>query len=287
VDPEEIRQMLRQSGLARIADAIASAAENALRLVAEPVPDSQLALGQSRIGGRPDMARGATWPVWQGKPLAFLGQIDLAGVAGFPCCSVLPRRGQLLFFYEAEQQTWGFDPSDRGSFSVMYSDGPHDALVRHEFPRDLPRTAQFRSCAIEFREVITLPPIESIVVDDLGFNSKEMDRYTDVLSELENGEEDGMLHQLLGHPRPVQNEMQLECQLAANGVYVGDPSGYDDPRRITLEPGATEWRLLLQLDSAEQAGMMWGDLGRLYFWIRAPDLSHRRFDQAWMILQCF
>jgi uncharacterized protein YwqG len=287
MNPEEIRQMLRQSGLARIADAIASAAENALRLVAEPVPDAQLALGQSRIGGQPDMPRGATWPTWQGEPLAFLGQIELARVAGFPGCGVLPAAGHLLFFYEAEQRTWGFDPKDRGSFTVMYSDEPNEALLRHEFPRDMQESARFRSCAIEFLEIMTLPPIESIVVDNLRFNSKEMGRYADVLSELENGEEEGMLHQLLGHPRPVQNEMQLECQLAANGVYVGDPSGYDDPRRITLEPGATEWRLLLQLDSAEQAGMMWGDLGRLYFWIRDQDLSHCRFDQAWMILQCF
>jgi uncharacterized protein YwqG len=32
--------------------------------------------------------------------------------------------------------------------------------------------------------------------------------------------------------------------------------------------------------------MMWGDAGCLYYWIRAEDLRARRFDRAWMILQC-
>lgn len=32
--------------------------------------------------------------------------------------------------------------------------------------------------------------------------------------------------------------------------------------------------------------MMWGDLGRLYFWIRDDDLAARRFEKAWLILQC-
>jgi len=32
--------------------------------------------------------------------------------------------------------------------------------------------------------------------------------------------------------------------------------------------------------------MMWGDMGMLYFWIRAEDLAARRFERVWMILQC-
>ena len=31
---------------------------------------------------------------------------------------------------------------------------------------------------------------------------------------------------------------------------------------------------------------MWGDVGRLYFWIRDADLRARRFDATWLILQC-
>jgi uncharacterized protein YwqG len=53
-----------------------------------------------------------------------------------------------------------------------------------------------------------------------------------------------------------------------------------------LRSGAADWRLLLQVDSEEHAGMVWGDAGRLYYWMRTQDLVARRFDQAWLVLQC-
>jgi uncharacterized protein YwqG len=85
---------------------------------------------------------------------------------------------------------------------------------------------------------------------------------------------------------PIQGDMQLEAQLVSNGLYCGNPSGYEDPRRETLEPGADEWVLLLQFDSDSRIDVMWGDLGMLYFWIRKSDLAERRFDRTWMTVQC-
>jgi len=75
--------------------------------------------------------------------------------------------------------------------------------------------------------------------------------------------------------------------LVTNGVYAGNASGYKDPRRRELEPGAHDWTLLLQIDSDDNAKMMWGDAGMLYVWIRRQDLASREFDKAWTILQCF
>ncbi|MEE3806196.1 MULTISPECIES: DUF1963 domain-containing protein [Lysinibacillus] len=40
-------------------------------------------------------------------------------------------------------------------------------------------------------------------------------------------------------------------------------------------------------DSEEELGYMWGDSGRLYFWIREDDCQKTRFDQTWVVLQCF
>ena len=67
----------------------------------------------------------------------------------------------------------------------------------------------------------------------------------------------------MGHPKVIQNEMQLECQLVSNGLYCGDASGYDHPTRKILETGAMDWRLLFQLDTDDdfqsgKPGMMWG-----------------------------
>jgi uncharacterized protein YwqG len=32
--------------------------------------------------------------------------------------------------------------------------------------------------------------------------------------------------------------------------------------------------------------MMWGDVGRIYFWLTDEDLRARRWEEAWLVLQC-
>ena len=101
-------------------------------------------------------------------------------------------------------------------------------------------------------------------------------------------DEYALSHKLLGHSENIQGDMELECQLVTNGLYCGDPSGYQDPRAAALIAGAADWVLLLQIDSDEDnCGMMWGDSGRIYLWIRREDLQARRFAQAHLILQCY
>ena len=81
--------------------------------------------------------------------------------------------------------------------------------------------------------------------------------------------------------------MELECQLASNGVYCGNSEGYQSRQAKVLEQGAADWRLLLQIDTDEEGpGWMWGDVGRLYFWLTRQDLTSLRFDNVWLIFQC-
>jgi uncharacterized protein YwqG len=95
-------------------------------------------------------------------------------------------------------------------------------------------------------------------------------------------------HQIGGYPSPVQGEgMELECQMASNGVYVGEPGGYSSPQAQALQAGAADWQLLLQLDSNDAADMVWGDAGMLYFWVRKQDAANKDFSNVWMVLQCF
>ena len=89
-----------------------------------------------------------------------------------------------------------------------------------------------------------------------------------------------------GWPDLVQNSMQLDCQLAFSGIDLRSDAGYDDPRAAQLAGGAADWMLLLQVDTDDEAGWMWGDCGTLYYWIRRPDLLAGRFDRVWMIFQC-
>ena len=50
-----------------------------------------------------------SWPEWNGQPLAFLGQIELAEISANPIAKPLPSHGLIAFFYDCEQSTWGFD----------------------------------------------------------------------------------------------------------------------------------------------------------------------------------
>ena len=79
----------------------------------------------------------------------------------------------------------------------------------------------------------------------------------------------------------------MQCQLVSHGLYMGDSTGYNDPRRPALEAGADDWQLLLQIDSDDHMGTVWGDCGRVYYWIRQQDLRDRDFGKAWLVLQCY
>jgi uncharacterized protein YwqG len=52
-----------------------------------------------------------------------------------------------------------------------------------------------------------------------------------------------------------------------------------------LEPGAADWKLILQLDSDESVGMKWGGSGLLTFWIRQQALVNRDFRNVWVLTQ--
>jgi len=153
--------------------------------------------------------------------------------------------------------------------------------VRTDFPPDLPEHSRYQEVQLAGEHEVTYAPWESFAVDQLGLSRDERFAYAEALEDRE-----AVIHRLLGHPDPVQGDMQLECQLASNGIYCGNASGYGDPRVPTLRPGAADWRLLLQIDSDDAAGMMWGDVGRIYYWMHTEDLAAHRFDRAWLILQC-
>lgn len=77
---------------------------------------------------------------------------------------------------------------------------------------------------------------------------------------------------LFGYADEIQGDMESECQLIFHGLYCGDVTGYQDPRVAELLADASQWQLLLQIDSADVTGMMCGEGGGLYYWIRNSDL---------------
>jgi len=279
-----IARAFKDAGLAARGPELLATVRSSIRLIASRT-ESQLPLGAARIGGMPDLPGGTVWPAWRDGPLAFIAQLNLSDLASFETAKVLPSSGHLYFFYHAEQKTWGFDPNDRGSWHVFYAK-PDAALARANPPKDLNRDGRFGAGVLEYRETLTLPPLESADIEALHLTEEQGDSYSDVYESLSETN-DASPSRVLGHPNPIQGDMQTECALVTGGLFVGDASGYKDPRRAELQTGARDWRLLLQVDSEDAAGMMWGDGGSLYYWINQRDLAVHDFSRTWMILQCY
>jgi uncharacterized protein YwqG len=280
-DRDAYRARLVGAGLGAHADALLALARPAVRLV--PDPDAAVVERGSRLGGTPDLDPGTPWPERDGRPLAFVAQVDLATVAPHDVDGVLPRDGLLSFFYDVVDLPWGFDPADRGGSVVLHT--PASATTQ---PRPAPEAlrdadAVFGEVALDARAELSAPPYDVVDTDDLGLTADEQE----ALADLEADDLEQTTHRLLGHPVPIQGDMRLECQLVAHGLYCGDASGYDDPRAETLAAGAEGWRLLLQVDSEEAIDMMWGDSGRLYFWIPQDGLAAHDWSTHWLVLQCY
>ena len=235
---------------------------------------------RSKFGGLPFVESGDfQWPESGGKPMAFLAQIDLAEVAQVYQYEWLNDQGIVLFFYDVEEMPWGFDPNDRGKWRVIYQASPDTYF---EFPGELDNESKFKEQHVRPKLVNILPSYDDPNIEKLGLSDEEIELYI----ELDESDEEPR-HQIGGFPSPIQgNHMELESQLASNGIYVGTPEGYASKEAKQLESGSTDWKLLFQFDSDDDLDVMWGDCGMIYFWVQQQKSIVNQFDHCWLILQC-
>lgn len=265
----------RQQGTGRDVSALtAGLAEPAIHVVTQDTPS------RSHFGGSPELPEGMAWPARSGKMLAFLARISLSDVQLAHPVEWLPATGALLFFYDMDQQPWGFDPDDRGSWAVLVVPESEEPVVPSADAGASPIALKH----LGFHRIDSLPSYERNAVVGLNLDEGESDEYTNIADlPFRNRPK----HQISGFPAPVQGDcMELECQLASNGLYCGDSSGYHDPRASALEPGAAGWKLLFQFDSDDDLDVMWGDCGTLYFWVEERAARMGDFGNVWLVLQC-
>lgn len=233
--------------------------------------------GNSRLGGIPDFA--TSWPRYEGRPLCCVAQLDLEEMKAAGGPDWLPDTGRLIFFYELEHGSWGIEGKDAGSAAVVYETGDRAQAIE---PTDLSEEARFPSYPILFTTATSLP---SELRLGIGWNGLTKAERLAVETAVEALQPPEPVHQVGGYPQPVQgDDMEVQCQSVTEGLYLGDRGGLK--KRESMSSSAADWRLLLQLDTDNDAGMMWGDTGVLYFWIREQDARAKDFSRVWMILQC-
>jgi uncharacterized protein YwqG len=301
---ERWQQYLVDRGVSPVIAAMwSSFARSNVRLIPSAFAEDTSPIGATKLGGLPDLPAGAAWPIRPEysypqsmhdridgptrtpKPLSFLAQINLADVASQGCNLPLPDAGLLLFFYDAETQPWGFDPHDSVGTQVLFVPDGTNIDRSLSVPLD-PSPVRLLECLASEG----LPSRDCFLDRTEGQPGCSAEAFDNAVEKLSDADWEAISYGgcvLGGWPHPVQNPMELECELATNGINAGGPEGYADPRVAKLRQSAADWRLLLQLDSDDDLNWMWGDVGRLYVWCRESDLSARRFERCWTILQCY
>jgi uncharacterized protein YwqG/predicted DNA-binding protein (MmcQ/YjbR family) len=266
-------QLAEMHGLKGRGKAIRKLARPALLLRTKKSSEAKIPTGATKVGGRPDLPAKAEWPAYRdGRPLAFLAQINLAQVAkvGTPVKG-LPAAGLLSVF-----SVWGwmkaddFDPQvpqdgtgadqEENGWTVALHTPARTRLERRKPPRGV---NSFKAAAAELTPILSLPnhraepPLAA-----LGWGDDEYERFDEMQSDfrsLQTGHwfksEDAGYHQLGGYARFQQ---YFPEEVLGKGLA-----------------------MFLQVGSDAHAGMHWGDGGELTFYADARALAKGRFERLW------
>lgn len=269
---------------------------NTILLRFDTEAEGPLPKGASKFGGNPDLPEGFQWKYFttgtfddeeeRPRPLAFLAQINCAEVSAYDREGLLPEKGMLYFFYELASQRWGFDPADRGCAQVFYDSGENGELQETPFPEDMEEGFRLPEIPISFRSREDVPDWSEYA--EFHNTDGDYETYTEAREKLMDGDN---ISKLLGYADCIQGSMFVECELVAGrGFYTGrsyPEMTEEEKKQLLLD--AQEWILLFQLDTVEKDDfeLMFGDCGRIYFCIRRKDLRERRFEDIWLVLECY
>jgi hypothetical protein len=270
--PPRLQRDDLDSFLEALPEAMASTARMLVQSVVFAAPFRSLdsiPADHSSLSGAPLLDPCELWPTREGRSLEFLAQINLAQVP--PSSRSGPTSGLLSFFYDAEEQPWGFEEEDMGSGVVLYH--PDISSLRSVLKPESGSHPPLRK-PLRFNETLSFTPSRAFEDDFFELLSSSDDEVKAALDGyyerlLEGGQED--THRVFSPPFLVQNDMDDELALAA---------------QLYGLPAETKWSMILQLDSDSDLGWCWGDAGCLYFWVPTKDLAEGRFDRSWVVLQC-
>lgn len=199
-----------------------------------PPENSQLI---SQFGGQPYFEKEELWPTSKnGKNLEFIFQVfnstDLQ----------LPKNIELIqFYYDWDEFPW--DTSNNGWLVKIYKKIEKENIKLIDKPSELEKS---KYCEIKFSSTKSLPDWEGI---DLHCNNAS--KLSCILDEDEPWDSyDQIVTKLIG-------EQDYQSQLGGYPKWVQGESTPKDNEGNSM-------KLLFQIDSEDNAGLMWGDVGLIY-----------------------
>jgi hypothetical protein len=242
---EELAALLVDVGLT--ADEAASVAADALWGI---VLESG-GMGVSRLGGAPVLSVGTPWPHADGRPLTHLATIALDELPAVDGREQLPDDGLLGFFADTSEAGQFVEPIEPGS------ETGHDLVAVIHTPVGAPTHEPTPPGEVLVEQRVS--PVARLQLRHLGFGYGNRlfgidalaEGAVERLTERVNGAVD---HQLLGHPRAVQ----------------------DDPR----EPGQI---VLFHIADDAELGFSFLDAGDIHFLGTPEDIKACRWDQLTVV----
>jgi uncharacterized protein YwqG len=273
-----VRAMGRETDAPQeLVEAVLRGALPSIRLVAQlPQKGKAPRLGGSHIGGLPDLPKGVAWPRLsaalkgtasalqrEDEPLWFLMQVNLAELASTNVANLLPKAGMLYFFFHWHSAD---EPDAEDAGLVLFHGGGTRRLLCVQAPADMHTIGQFRGYDVTPHLEWTLPPLCNSTNCHLNFWDN-----LDYLVYKAQGFDDGWgpapVHRMLGHPEFLQADGLSEGDVLLLQVSSDCPAGIEG-----VEP-------------YPETGMMWGDVGRIYYGISEADLKARQFGNVWAVLE--
>ena len=266
-----------------------------------PISEIDGSVYSDRLGGAPWMPVSATWPTWQYRhgalshPLHFIAQIDCSGLPPIPDRNLLPKSGLLTFFSLANSvdDDWHQDSPGPG-VATYYPGGPAQAKLRMP-PAEL-ADIQVYSDIIERKPSNTFPQMDVELVPVTTFDSD-----ADYFAKAEDGHErhtqlsDDALRAALGSTELPEADTPKHRSHMYNGNWLLGFAEFHQPNAVETafdkfvslgltDPGRnkpSDLILLAQLDTCYSGtGMIFGDCGKIHFWILEGDLKQHQFNRA-------
>jgi uncharacterized protein YwqG len=321
----DLQALIEKHGLAEHQAAIHQIARTMIRITAKKERESKIAIGNSKMGGDPDLPEGMEWPVYNGRPMSFLLQLNLADLKDFRSSKFKAKEGMLYFFCEPEN--WKFE---EGSYSVVFSPKQSKFLKRIPNPASHPPSdnrdgdnrekynvrnyigklvqvdkpldigGSYNSASVMFSEELSLPEYRSPTVSRMfGKDEVFMGQYDEwKYQRKEKGEKKCSDAQMIVDFEVFNALRGKYSDLCGDWILEGKLSwedckdftdhhmfGYCNP--FQWEPALREGELLLlQIDTDDGPGWMWGDVGKLYFWILESELLDNDFSKVQVEEQC-
>jgi uncharacterized protein YwqG len=260
--------------------------EAAVRYVSMPCDDRDVVLGESKLGGDPDLPAGTEWPHWT-RPdgavhaLRFHAQFDLADAhAAAPGDLDLPADGLLSLFADTGtvgDGIIGLDPRERDGSTIVHTPARVE-LHRTPSPQAPSRTARLVEVGLWtwFDD-----PADG---DELDALAELRDRCETSVRAAAGFSPGGALHQLGGTPFGLQHPVLDEVVAALADCYRS--GGFDQDRWEHVRHQVDEWRVVAQLDSDAAADIWFGDAGIVSWAARRDDVAAGRFDNGMFNFQC-